>query len=125
MWRYRWYSALVVAVVLGGCGKSLPVLDGIDMMSWKNDKNGCGGQRAEMMTAMDAQKDKLLSLSEIEVVEVLGKPDQNELYKRNQKFFYYFVEPAAACEQSGDEDPMRLIVRFNAVGLAKEIILER
>ena len=74
-----------------------------------------------MAEALLSQKEKLLSLSELEIVDVLGKPDQQELYKRNQKFYYYFIKPSRDCNPSLSGNSLRLVIRFNAVGLAKEI----
>lgn len=93
------------------------------MHAWKDDKNACAGKRVGMLENVEAEKNKLLALSEMEIVSLLGKPDQNELYKRNQKFFTYFVQPAATCDTKVDH-PKRLIIRFNAMGLAKEVSIE-
>lgn len=125
MLKFAWRNVAVLAVILSSCGKSLPVLDGIDQLSWKNDKNACAGKRLEMIEGIQTQKEKLLALSELEIVELLGKPDQNELYKRNQKFYYYFVQPSKECDSSNADHPTRLVIRFNAMGLAKEISVEK
>jgi hypothetical protein len=107
--------------LLSSCGRSLPHLDGVDDAKWKNDKNGCAGARATMADAVLSQKEELLSLSELEIVDVLGKPDKQELYKRNQKFYYYFIRPSPDCNQTSSANPLQLVIRFNAMGLAKEI----
>jgi hypothetical protein len=60
----------------------------------------------------------------MKVVELLGRPDQNELYTRNQKFYYYFIQPAPDCGGSKDSISSRLVIRFNAMGLAKEVSVE-
>lgn len=109
--------------VLVSCGKDLPTLNGIDVETWKSDKNGCEGKRFPMTNAIRVEKDKLLALDEKELINVLGRPDRNELFKRNQKFYYYFLQPAPECK-IGNENPLKLIVRFNAMGLAKEIVIE-
>lgn len=70
------------------------------------------------------QKDKLLALSETQIVRLLGKPDQNELYKRNQKFFRYFIGAGKPCS-SPDEKPIMLSIRFSAMGLAQEVLITR
>lgn len=69
------------------------------------------------------QQDALLGSDEMEIVSILGKPDEQELYKRNQKFLYYYIDPAKACGDSTTSS-RRLVVRFNAVGLAKELTIE-
>jgi hypothetical protein len=77
-----------------------------------------------MRTAVVNGASKLLRLTESEVIEVLGKPDGNELYKRNQKFYYYSVTPGVSCP-AGNQPSERLVVRFNAMGICKEAYLER
>ncbi len=42
-------------------------------------------------------EEKMLGLNEMEIVDLLGKPDKQELYKRNQKFYRYYLQPGPAC----------------------------
>jgi hypothetical protein len=105
------------------CGKPLPELEIADMEAWKADKNGCGNKRSSMIDAIKKEKPKLLALDEMQIVKLLGMPDRNELFKRNQKFYYYFLEPAPECAAHGDK-PVKLSIRFNAMGLAKEALIE-
>jgi hypothetical protein len=77
-----------------------------------------------MADAIRSQKDKLLALDEMEIVQLLGKPDENELYKRNQKFYYYYLTPSESCASDEGLKSSRLVIRFNAMGLAKEITIE-
>ena len=105
------------------CGSSSPELEGIDATLWKSDKYGCLEQRTQFITAITTQKDKLKSLTEDDIIDLLGRPDQNELYSRNQKFYRYFLEPGPSCEKAVP-NPKRLIIRFNAIGLAKEVSVE-
>jgi len=109
---------IVYILIAGACGKPLPALDGIDLKQWKDDKNGCNHFREKLIDTLVSQKDKLLGLSEDDVIALLGRPDQNELYKRNEKFFKYFLEPGPSCRS--DSSDMILSIRFNSVGLAKE-----
>jgi hypothetical protein len=113
----------VSVLLLISCGKDIPTLDGIDLSIWKNDKFGCDGKRFPMVNQLKTEKEKLLSLDESGIIKVLGRPDRNELFKRNQKFFQYFLEPAPECK-IGNVNPLKLVVRFNAMGLAKEVVLE-
>lgn len=67
----------------------------------------------------------MLGLEEMQVIELLGRPDQNELYKRNQKFYYYWLTPSDQCDSTHVAGTMlRLAIRFNAMGLAKEVAVE-
>ena len=106
------------------CRNPLPTLDQIDLDAWKDDKLACAGKRTSMSAAIQSQSNKLLALSEQEIIELLGKPDENELYTRNQKFFYYFLGPAKECSEMASGDPRKLVIRFNATGLAREVSVE-
>jgi hypothetical protein len=119
----RWLSIFFVLVFFS-CDKPLPTLEGIDLDSWQEDKNACNKDRAPMREAIDREKEKLLSLDQMQIVALLGRPDQNELLKRNQKFFYYFLDPAPACPSARDSTAEKLVIRFNAMGLAKEVSIE-
>ena len=106
-------------LVLVSCN-SAPKLDNFDSDVWVSDRYGCRDLRGKLYPSLKLQKSKLLGLNEMEVVQVLGKPDQNELFTRNQKFYYYFLEPSAKCTNPSPS-AKRLVLRFNAVGLLKEI----
>jgi len=115
---------LLFSLFLWSCGKPLPDLPGIDKGAWAADKGACSGSRTGMMDAVRSNTDKLLALSEVDLVTLLGRPDEEELYKRNQKFYYYYLQPAPTCGNTAGSSALRLVVRFNAVGLAKEVTVE-
>jgi hypothetical protein len=115
---------LFLSLFLLSCSKPRPDLPGIDRAAWTADKGGCAGTRQSMLTAIKDNTQNLLSLSEVDLVALLGRPDEEELYKRNQKFYYYYIQPSASCGKSIAPNPLRLIIRFNAVGLAKEVTVE-
>jgi hypothetical protein len=121
MQRLFWLS--LSFLLLLSCGKALPDFHNIDLVKWKEDKNGCIGDRSRTIESLGQQKDKLKALSEMEIVSLLGRPDRNELYKRNQKYFHYFLEAGVVCGIENNA-PKKLSIRFNAVGLAKEVIIE-
>ena len=114
---------ILLVCVAFGCGKPLPQLENIDMKQWKDDKFGCNGFREKSLETLSSQKDELKGLSEADILQLLGRPDQNELYKRNQKFFYYFIEPSVKCDSS-KQSARRLSIRFNAMEMAKEVVIE-
>jgi hypothetical protein len=113
----------IALLIMCACGKSLPTLQQIDLNAWKNDRNACEGKRTSMIQAIDAQKEKLLGLSETQIVALLGNPDENNLYKRNQKFYYYYLQPSSSCASKTD-NAQKLQVRFTAMGIAKEVSVE-
>jgi hypothetical protein len=120
--RFAFQSGWLITFVLISCGKPTPTFTNLDITKWKEDRAACGDIRKNSFSAFTAQKDKLKGLSQDAIVELLGKPDQNELYKRNQKFFYYFLTPGKAC--GSDSIAHRLSLRFNAMGFAKEVLVE-
>ena len=124
MSTFKWLS-LIFLLVTFSCNKPLPTLEGIHKARWEEDKNACNNVRVSMREDIDAQKEKLLSLDQMQIVKLLGRPDQNELSSRNQKFFYYFLEPGPPCQSSSEVEPERLAIRFNAMGLAKEVAIVR
>jgi outer membrane protein assembly factor BamE (lipoprotein component of BamABCDE complex) len=125
MHKFKWLSALALTVITSSCGKSLPELEGIDLKTWKDDKNGCTNIRSNQIESLRTQKNKILALDEMQVVKLLGKPDRNELYKRNQKFYLYYLQPSKECSVVKPLiEPLKLTIRFNAMGLAKEIAVE-
>lgn len=121
----RWLNGIVllVSISICGCDKPLPDLKGIDREQFAEDRNACNRIRSTMRKAINEQKEKLLSLNQMQVVKLLGRPDVNELSQRNQKFFYYYLDPAPDCKGNPDSSAERLVIRFNAVGLAKEVAL--
>lgn len=121
--RLRHSIIIATFLILCSCGNDHTTLGTIDLVQWKSDRNACGGLRTRSVEELQQHKNELLGLSESEVIALLGKPDQNELYKRNQKFYYYFLEPAPSCASAAG-NPKRLMVRFNAVGLAKEVSIQ-
>lgn len=109
-----------ITATLTGCTPQAPALENFDAQAWKEDRYGCDQKRKAQLASLLNQKEKLLALDEMEIVNTLGNPDQHELYTRNQKFYYYFIEPSSRCDSTVTQ-AKRLTIRFNAVGLAKEI----
>lgn len=112
----------LLMLILSACGKPLPEFENMDLDVWKADRNGCRRDREKMIFALKEQKDKLKGLSEDDIIKLLGRPDQNELWKRNQKFFNYFLSPSKSC--GSDSLEVKLSIRFNAMSLAKEVEVE-
>ena len=45
-----------------------------------------------------------------QIISMLGKPDENELYKRNQKFYYYFIQSSKICSPPISDNPKKLVI---------------
>lgn len=97
-------------------------LNNFDEALWQADEFGCNGDRMEMVNNLESVKDELKGLNQNDIVALLGKPERHELYKRSQKFFYYQISADESC-QDASEDNIYLSIRFNATGLAKEVII--
>jgi hypothetical protein len=117
------FFVLFSLLLLMACGKSLPALENFDSEHWKNDRNGCEGKRKEMIQSIRDQKDKLLSLKETQIVNLLGRPDGNELYERNQKFYFYHLTASPTCASS-DSVSLQLELRFTAMGIVNEVVIK-
>ena len=112
---------LVLITVLIGCNQEID-LSNFDENAWKQDVGGCDSVRLSQLDALEAEKDKIKSLNQDEVIALLGKPDENELYKRSQKFFIYYITPKN-CGGNESTGHKFLSIRFTAMGLAKEVLI--
>lgn len=112
-----------LCLLIISCGKPLPDLSPIDLNQWKADKGGCVQTRTRFLVDLQNQKEELKGLSEKDIIALLGRPDQNELYKRNQKFYRYDITPGKSCTTSSAVG-QQLVIRFTAMGYAKEVSIE-
>ncbi len=117
---------VLFTLFLAACGgtESLISVDEFDYPAWKNDKNGCAGTRLELWEELRTVKERLIGLSEVDVLKFLGTPDNRDLYNRNQKAVIYYLEPAPSCERFDENTPPRVVrVLFNALNQAKEVTI--
>ncbi len=116
-------TSLGILISLHSCSTGIS-LD-IDRDKWMADFDGCSGYRLYVYESIIQEKEKLLGLSTMKIMDLLGNPNKNELYKRNQKFFVYQISPGPSCEKPkiGEDENLFLIFRFNAMDLANEIYL--
>lgn len=119
MKKFVWIG---LSLLLITCGKPLPDLNPIDLVQWKDDKGGCNQRRLAFIEALKNQKDELKGFSEKDIIKVLGRPDHNELYKRNQKFYYYDIDPGKSCNDQ--VAGQQLVIRFTAMGYSKEVSID-
>jgi hypothetical protein len=118
-------APLLAMLLLAACQTIPDDIAGFDAYVWKQDKAGCGSERSQMVDTLMVQRDKLLQLSESELMRLLGNPDARELYERNQKFLIYLLEPNARCT-SPEDAPVTakaLHIRLNAIGRANEVYI--
>ncbi|MEQ8244473.1 hypothetical protein [Fulvivirga sp.] len=114
-------AAVTVCMLFTACNKSIDIKN-FDELAWQDDKGACKNTRINMLEALESGKEQLKGLNQDEIVAVLGRPDENELYKRSQKFFIYHITPKT-CDGQEFKQYTYLSIRFNATGLAKEVIV--
>lgn len=110
---------LSLPLLITACTKKADVGD-FDSAKWIGDQNGCLNQRSEMVQDLIKVKPNLLALYHKSIIEVLGKPDAEELYERSQTYYWYYIDPSPKCDQPS-ENPRKLSIRFTAMGIANEI----
>ncbi len=105
------------------CGRSGALPESFDIKAWKGDAMGCESQRVDLLPLLLTADQDILGLRETKFIQLLGKPDRNELKSRNQKVMVYHIDPAPSCSSYEKGRNKSLHIRFNAVGLSSELIL--
>lgn len=103
--------------------KPAPTIKGFDSEQWKNDPNGCKNERAKLFPVLEKNRNKLIKVEAAQVLKFLGRPDKNELSRRNQRFHIYFVEPGGQCKGRKDNYGKILRIRFDALNRVSEVIV--
>lgn len=118
-------TGIFFLLFFSACTPSAPEIEGFEPYVWQRDKWGCNQERAAMLPLLEEAKDQILGLRETELIRLLGKADEQELYERSQKFLVYYLEPGAKCEETEDS-PGRvnaLHVRINSIGITNEMFV--
>ena len=118
----RSVASILVILLLGGCSNDISV--SFDTESWKSDTYGCKQKRIKLYKEIIGYQNEILGLTNKQIIRILGKPERNELYKRNQKFFIYHISPTSKCSYTYNGEALFLFVRFNAVGLSQEVFVQ-
>lgn len=111
-------------MLLSACQKTEVKLANFDKNLWQSDSKGCKNTRLQMLISLEKQKEKLLGLSQEKVTEILGKPDRQDLQKRNAKRFVYYVSEGLQCGK-GTNEGIALILQFGALNYVSEIYRNR
>ncbi|HAI76133.1 MAG TPA: hypothetical protein DCM08_07775 [Microscillaceae bacterium] len=117
------YSLFLCLGLLTSC-QDTPALQNFDAKLWQQDRLGCQGKREKLIESLANQADKLKGLGQNQIIELLGKPDLQELHKRNQKFYLYFYKKGTQCDgQMSYPKGQAISIRFNALDRANEIVI--
>jgi len=116
---------IIFSIFLTACQNKIGI-DGFNNQDWQKDEYGCQGIRIQLAEELLAEKTKLLGYNEKEVRDFLGKPDEISLYKRNQKFFKYYVNPSAdICDSNAHNAVVKTLnIKFNATNRSDEVYME-
>ncbi len=120
-----WFVLLCAAIVLSGCNKKLEISN-FDEEAWKADKMACLDKRQTLGNNLLEAKSELLERTQQDIINLLGRPEMQELYTRGQKFYIYHLTPGANCENSGAEsdEPRLLYIRFSALNQVSEVFVK-
>ena len=105
--------------LLNGCTKKADLGD-FDVKAWLDDHRGCHGVRATMSEDLAELKPKLLGCYQKQIIKILGTPEEQELYRRNQTYYIYYIDPSEDCPNA-IQKPRKLEIRFTALGIANEL----
>jgi len=111
-------------ILLAGACNPTPELDNFDSSAWKSDKYGCNGDRIKLVEQIRENQENLKGIDQRQLIELMGKPDEQELYQRSQKYFTYYLDPGPECDVPA-LNPLKLQIRFNALGLSNEVVIKR
>ena len=116
--------SLILLTFFFSCTTHSPEIDGMDYKKWKSDNYGCDGERMNLVGLIHENKDKFLRFNQNQLIDILGKPDNQTLYTRGQTIFYYYIKYHQKCEDmetKNDEENIKLEIRFDALNRSKEV----
>lgn len=112
-------------ILLSGCDKPVEI-QGFDKSAWKADRMACNGHRLGQETVIMEAREAFLGLSQEEIIDLMGKPERQELYSRGQKFYIYYLSPSSKCQEGqADVNTRFLYIRFSAINQVNEIFVQQ
>lgn len=118
--------AILIGYYVSYYNKKAPEIKGMNYSLWKNDKYGCKSDRENLVDLIISNRDKFLKYNQNQIINILGKPENQTLYERGQKFFYYYVKYHPECDKKNalpEEEQIKLEIRFDALNRSKEIFV--
>lgn len=107
--------------LLSSCGTPDSLKD-FDSATWKSDTYACAGQRTTLVAEFEKIRKELYGKKEYVLRNLLGRPDSEELLERNQRIYYYYIEPGTQCkDRTNMSEANRVEVRINALGKVSEV----
>jgi len=116
------YLFISIFAILSSCTSPLTI-KGFDKEQWVHDKDGCLGNRKDLVDLIIENKETLLGKDQDQIKNLLGKPDMHEIYRRAQRFYIYALDPGPSClGYIADKQAANLTLRFNALGRVHEVV---
>jgi hypothetical protein len=108
------------AFTLVSCSEDIRI-PGFEAQKWKEDPNGCHGEREKLLAALLKGRTELIGKNEMAIKTLLGKPDSKDIRTRGQIFFEYGVVGGNLCDPSTIAQPEILRIRFDALDRVTEV----
>jgi hypothetical protein len=120
---YKRQSLFIIHFTLSIISCSAPDKIGtLDLVQWRNDRGGCSGKRMALLNDFEKSESALIAKHIDTITKALGRPDIFQLGGRDTKFYVYFFETGAHCQDKAKPSAAkRVTLKFNAVGLLSEI----
>ena len=122
--KLKYKIILLSHLLIYSCTTELPKIDGLDYNGWILDKYGCTGKRLKMVSLIDSNKEKFLRFNQNQIIDILGRPENQTLFTRSQTIFYYYIQHNFACEDQEvkqEDEQIKLEIRFDALNRSKSL----
>jgi outer membrane protein assembly factor BamE (lipoprotein component of BamABCDE complex) len=107
-------SILLISILLfTSCNKEID-LKNFNKETWVRDFNGCDGSREVQYGYLEQLKAEFVGMRESQLLEILGKPNKQELAERGKKTYFYYILPGKQCLFRKNETKL-LVVDFDAL----------
>ena len=123
MLRYIKKNCLVVLLAMACACENEITISGFAAQKWKEDPNGCYGNREKLLTTVMSNQKQLIGHNEKEVKKLFGKPDATDIRSRGQKYFEYGVKGGNLCDPASLDHPEILRIRFDALDRVTEVAI--
>lgn len=113
-------AVMVLCLCAMGCTNEIKLAQ-FESQKWKDDPNGCKGEREKLLTTLLAGQSQLIGHNALEIKNLLGMPDSQELRTRGMVFFEYGVKGGNLCNPQSLNQPEILRIRFDALDRVTEV----
>ena len=124
LFTYKTYAQYALACVillffLFSCKKDIRYKR-FNPYAFQADINGCDGTRRVQIVYLDSIKDDFKGMWESQLLEILGRPNKQELDERNKKSYVYHFAPGKQC-MFGTGEVRSVVVDFDGLNRVERI----